>query len=350
MILPLNAIWTSRNVCQKTVVFNMDSDSFISWTVEEGFFNIIAINDITSSSLDVAYYDTIANAEAGTATGRLALGQSAVNTYLSTTGWASGQAIRIFNTLGATLQAGELVYKATPSIDAPCGLQLTPYMAGNGKIYDNVFDSDSGNIATLSPNVSLEFGALIYVNSITETQYIFDTRNSANQNGTALVIGVGGKISYLQVSSNLLNRNIFTTDLVAIPQAGYYFLQFTQVSTTTIRIWVNGVEFSVTQVESTGSVNNGSTILIGAIGSDPPVNRFFDGRMRKMQFLNTLQSDAIRAEAAQVGSYEVLTPDSQFLLDVDFNQTGTANLTTRASTPLVTFTASGGAAYTKFIP
>jgi uncharacterized protein len=62
----------------------------------------------------VAYYDTISNAEAGTATGRLALGISNINTYLTATGWASGQAIRIFNTLGATLQAGELVYKATP--------------------------------------------------------------------------------------------------------------------------------------------------------------------------------------------------------------------------------------------
>ncbi len=353
-VLALETVgWTIsivETICDKSRNFNTDSQDYIAWTVDNNFAEIISIDYITANALIPAYYDTIANAIAGTGTGLLAAGEATINAYLSNTAWTSGEALRIYNPLGDPLQTATINYKGTPISGVPCGLQLTPYIAGNAKIYDNVFDSDSGNIATLSPNVSLEFGALLYVNSITETQYIFDTRNSANQNGTALVIGVGGKISYLQVSSNLLNRNIFTTDLVAIPQAGYYFLQFTQVSTTTIRIWVNGVEFSVTQVESTGSVNNGSTILIGAIGSDPPVNRFFDGRMRKMQFLNTLQSDAIRAEAAQVGSYEVLTPDAQFLLDVDFNQTGTANLTTRPSTPLVTFTASGGAAYTKFIP
>jgi hypothetical protein len=79
-------------------------------------------------ALIVAYYDTIANAIAGTATGRLALGQSAVNTYLSTTGWASGEAIRIYNALGDPLQTATINYKATPLAGVPCGLQPAPYV------------------------------------------------------------------------------------------------------------------------------------------------------------------------------------------------------------------------------
>jgi hypothetical protein len=219
-------------------------------------------------------------------------------------------------------------------------------MSGNAKIYDGVFDYDTATIATLSPNNTLEFGCLFYTTKSTGIQYLYDTRDSLNRNGFTLLIN-NGVIGIIQNNNSTSNRNVFVTNNQAITGAGYYFIQFTQTGTTTVAIWVNGVEFAVLQTESTPTVSNGTAFNLGR--SPANIDRRFSGRIRKMQFLNTLQSDAVRAEAARVGSYEGLVPDAQFLLDVDFNQTS-GNLTTRSGTPVVAFTASGGEAYTKFIP
>ena len=362
MILPLSAIWTSRNICQKTVVFNMDSDSFISWTVEEGFFNIIAINDITSSNLDVAYYDSIANAEAGTATGRLALGQTAVNNYLSATGWASGQAIRIFNTLGATLQAGEIVYKATPSIDVPCGVQLTPYIAGNAKVYDGTFDYDTVNswtevnkgqawtiniqalIDSLASNITFLNQGLI---SVTFPPYI-------NNRGLAISVRTDGLIS-INMSNSNTNRIIVRFSAVEV---GYNSIFITydgsgSAAGFTARANGNDLTRAIVQNTLTGSILQSTlkTVIIGASPENNSFRNYVDGLIKKMQWLDTDYSGTqALLDAEQVGSFEGIVDDARFLLDPDFNQTGITDLTTRSGTPTYTITASGGAAYTKYVP
>lgn len=337
----------ATSICLKSRVLNTDDQDFIAFPADDNLLEIVSLDYIDANNLVIDYYDSLTNACVGTATGLLASGRSATNTYLLAQRWATGQSIRVYNTLGNTLQTATINYKAEPLNAVPCGLQDVPYAGGNAKVYDGANDYDTANITTISPNNDIEFGCLVYLNKTTGLNYLFDTRDNSQANGIACLVNEG-VLGVIQVHTFSSNRNVYVSTSTAFDGAGYYFVQFSQTGTTTVRMWVNGTEYSVNQSESTTVVSAGTTIKIGLSIFITPVS-YLDGIIRKMQFIDTLQSDAIRAQAAQAGSYESLVNDARFLLDVDFNKTGVANLTTRANTPVYIMMAIGGAEYVKFV-
>jgi hypothetical protein len=357
-------ITTINTVCLKNRVFNSDLQDFITWTVDDNFFEIVSIDYIDADSLIVAYYDTIANAIAGTATGRLALGQSAVNTYLSTTGWASGEAIRIYNALGDPLQTATINYKATPLAGVPCGLQPEPYVSGNAKIYDGVFDSDSiagwTEFNTTQPFTLL---GVIDIDSLAGNPRIFSTRRTAPTNkgfqhgfvadgrifAGFVANGTGPRILQVLSTGAVTSGSGLLAYAITFDGGGNLLGQFTikannsLVASTRTATLLGGD----TVVNGTATATIGNSNIVGF------ANRF-DGLIRKFQIVDTdySQTPALQAildEALQVGSFEGLVDDARFLFDVDFNKTS-GNLTTRSGTPLKVITANGGEAYTKFIP
>jgi uncharacterized protein len=353
-----------ETVCEKTRVFNTDSQDFAAWTVDSNFFEIIGITTITADSLIVAYYDNITNAIAGTATGRLALGQTAVNSYLSATGWSSGEAIRIYSGIGSINQSAELTYKATPLAGVPCGLQSAPYIAGNAKVYDGVFDSDSvaswTEFDTTQPFTIL--GALD-IDSL-KTCRIFSTRRLVSGNNKGFQHGfvadgrifagfVGNGIGTPRLLQIISNTGDIKTGLISyaitFDGGGNVLGAFTmKINNSVISANIDSnLLVGDTVTNGTGTAKIGDTNIVGN-------NSKFDGLIRKFQILDTdySQTPALQAildEALQVGSFEGLVDDARFLLDPDFNKTS-GNLTTRSGTPTYSITANGGEAYTKFIP
>lgn len=120
--------------------------------------------------------------------------------------------------------------------------------------------------------------------------------------------------------------------------------------------YINGRRSSLIGIINTlsGSIlNSKDELLIGCTrqadsitpGAQPLPNNTL---VRKLSLVKRVLTNAEIRKAFNYGTFEGFVANSDFLLDIDFNKTGTADLTTRAGTPLYTINATGTKSYTSF--
>ena len=155
-------------------------------------------------------------------------------------------------------------------------------------------------------------------------------------------------------STEISGNTISVTFAEAIPD-GQHVVMMRKTGTAwnanEIDMWVDGVQLTPQTVTTNGVAGNTETnqIVIGADQATSPTR--FLGRIRGAEIVNRPLSDTEMVQASQVASMEIVEPytGGNYILAPDFNQTS-GNIQTIAGTPLVIYTAIGGAAYSKYNP
>lgn len=118
-----------------------------------------------------------------------------------------------------------------------------------------------------------------------------------------------------------------------------------------MEVYINGKKTTKTGIVAsnlpTDVLNPQNGIEIGIFASQYVPQHHFNGKIRKIQLINRAMTNSEHRRAFNNGTLEGIVPDSDFLLDVDFDKTS-GPLTTRVGTPSATFTAFGGRGYAPF--
>jgi hypothetical protein len=232
----------------------------------------------------------------------------------------------------------------------------------NAKVYDGTTDQDNISAwAEFDRDQPFTFSSTVERDSTGTFDILFSTQNVLAPTGQGIYIGFrnSGQIQ-VNISNNSNPALGALNDIAIITNTTYPAGKYNVIvcydglsNDDSLTFFVNGLNEPYTLLRPntlTGTIINGQNT--GTIGRSPAItaSSYFDGLIRVMQILDTdysANTELIR-KAFLTGSFEGLVLDARFLLDVDFNQTGTNNLTTRAGTPSYTITATGGAAYTSF--
>jgi hypothetical protein len=126
-------------------------------------------------------------------------------------------------------------------------------------------------------------------------------------------------------------------------------------SASSAKIYING-KLAISNVIFNNLVASDSMIYLSSTGFDIGVNIsqnminpfFHNGQIRKVQLINRVATPAEVRKAFNLGTFEGIIPDANFLLDVDFNKTGTAAPTTRAGTPTYAISNFGATSYASY--
>ena len=116
------------------------------------------------------------------------------------------------------------------------------------------------------------------------------------------------------------------------------------------KAYVNG---KLSTLGSTQNNTQGGSMITGL--TNPQIQRDDNGvsfasatNIRKLQIINRVATAAEIREAFNLGTFEGVILDANFLLDIDFNKTGTNVPTTRASTPTYTISNFGTTSYASY--
>lgn len=229
----------------------------------------------------------------------------------------------------------------------------------NGKIYDGVVDSDVVTAwdeveRTQAWTLQIAFRLTSYSQA---AGILFEQGNSSTpgsgydgERGVIINIQRNGTILLNMANSNV---NRLRVQSVLRCKLGFNVIQITYNGNSLasgVNMYINGSLSTQTilnnNLTSTVLQPTVKTLYIGNRALAP--SRFFAGRIRVLQLVNNVITNAQLRDAYLMGSMEGIISNPNFLLDINFNGTGTANLTTRASTPTYTINANGGAAYTNF--
>ena len=225
------------------------------------------------------------------------------------------------------------------------------YLLGNAKVYDGSFDYDDGALwAQLDRTTAHSFNINLLITTISGGREIFMQGNITG--GRYSIRIAGGVLNILMQRTAAINELQFTTTITA----GYNSIIITYAGNGNVggfNVYVNGITMSKTTIANTltSSIISATTSFrIGARNNTPIT--FILGRIRQLEIINRVASPTEIALASITGSFQGAgtVSNAEYLLAVDFDKTGTANLTTRASTPTYTITAQGGAAYTQYLP
>jgi len=241
-------------------------------------------------------------------------------------------------------------------------------LSNNAKIYDGITDYDkatSGNYPTWDIDQAFTFfcvfrlddySALIGAQAILST--FWDSTGAANI-GTLVYIDTAGHIN-LSLASQNASQNFNYSGGTPITRYGYNQICITYNGTpnlaSSVEIYINGKIDEFATVTSSAFPVGGTILSSGQdfnVGMDNPTPAVsprwhFGGDMRIMEFADSVKSKADIREAFNTGSLASTTALSEYLLAIDFNKTGSNNLTEVTGTPNFAPTASGGAAYTNF--
>jgi hypothetical protein len=235
------------------------------------------------------------------------------------------------------------------------------YRAGNAKLYDGTFDKDivaNVNNNVIDPTGNTPFSILMTLNYAGNTnagvfnigfsdftsQYFAVTLNSPSapaglqlwwRNGSGLLL-----LASLWPNTALTGINTFI-----ITYSGGRNL-------AGCNGYKNGGLGSKTASFDTFQGMASYSAPNAAIGSQFLDGSFaLQGTIRQLEIINRVATPAEIALASTEGSFRGANIAlSDFTLAVDFNKTGTVDLTTIGGTPTYTITAVGGAVYTQFLP
>lgn len=227
-------------------------------------------------------------------------------------------------------------------------------LANNAKLYNG---SSYDTVASwLQIERTQPFSFLcVYKKPSTSGNYrLIDSRGSISptENDIGMYIGDFGGIIYLglrrvQSSNDLQAGSAITTKL------GYNIIIVTYAgdsNANNCNFYINGRKSALIGIINTltsSIINLENRLIIGAArsGFQPLPNNTL---VRKISLVKRVLNNAEIRKAFNYGTFEGFVANSDFLLDVDFDKTGTADLTTRASTPLYTINATGTKSYTSF--
>ncbi len=225
------------------------------------------------------------------------------------------------------------------------------YLQGNAKIYDGAFDLD--NIVAFNPiertqaisiNCNLKLTAGIATNRIIIDQ-VFGGRLSVWVDSLR-------RVQFLWANS-LVNRIAGFTSGFSLPEnvATSVILTYTGGSNANnVAIYVNNDSKAISILNNALTANIVTAAGGARIGARVATSEYMNGLIRQLEIINRVATPAEIAAASITGSFQGAgVSNADYLLAVEFNQTGTANLTTRPSTPTYNITAVGGAAYTQYL-
>lgn len=237
------------------------------------------------------------------------------------------------------------------------------YLTGNAKIYDGSFDCDTisswaqlNRTSIFSFNIALNSIPISIISSGTFS--IFSQgRGTTTQHFTIRFVRANVNdyrinISMQNSGTNRINKNFIVSSF----GRDVYNITYDGSSTAAgLKLYKNGTEIIGTVVADNLTLSIISTDTNGLIGAfrGATSNTFFmNGFIRQLEIINRVATPAEIASASATGSFQGAgtVSNAEYLLAVDFDKTGAANLTTRASTPTYTITALGGAAYTQYLP
>jgi len=234
------------------------------------------------------------------------------------------------------------------------GAQGENYLAGNAKIYDGSFDYDIiSSFSQLDRTDAFSIMFDLNLSIISGFRAIF-VQGASN--------GVGGGMFALLNGTQLL----FRLERVAGSSLQVVYNSFANIGRQNIAVTYDGTSTAAgvkvykdgVFVAQSSSSNSLSGSIINAtypqitIGSGFPVSSFLGAKLKIFEIINRVATAGEVLLAAQTGSFRganIPFSSGLYRLAVNTNQTGTANLTTFASTPTYTITAFGGAAYTPYL-
>ena len=231
------------------------------------------------------------------------------------------------------------------------------YRSGNAKIYDGSFDYDEGAVwSRLNTNTpfSMLFDFVPQVGFASGLLWSQDNMIATSRaiyvqilggGAVRFTISNGGSGSWLIIDTistialNAVTNIIITYDAGLIAAGAKIYFNGILQSTNVVGNTLSGTIAQASTTFSIGELNG-----LGFSGSK------FTGKIRQLEILNRVASTGEISSAGSSGSFQAASvPLSDYLLAVEFNKTGTANLTTRTGTPTYAITAFGGAAYTPYL-
>jgi len=229
------------------------------------------------------------------------------------------------------------------------------FLGGNGKIYDGSFDYDLiGSFP--SPERTQPFTIFMAIKKNVENiNLALFTTFVAPSKGIEILILPTNQLRFIIQPFSGANRILVSSAVNSFLSNGYYTIALSYArdsNANNIILYINGIAavLTVTNNALVDSVANVGSAQIGGRTVASPLLPF-NGLMRQLEMINRVATPAEILAASNAGSFQAAgITNAEYLLAVDFNKTGTANLMTRSSTPSYTITAVGGAAYTQYLP
>jgi len=273
--------------------------------------------------------------------------------------WVLGtkKALRFYSADNVGINNRSLVaYKAAPTAERSCGTStfVGNFLGGNAKIYDSVrYDQfPVGNILERTNPFTFICPLNIAV-----------TTTNANLLTLGKVLDATSRSIRLQIANNKLRLHLNGTGRLVVNSTldmnsvGQKVLGITYTGSGTfagVKMYLDGVPIAITLQESTltgtlfpyasGVAEIGARQLIA--------NNFLNGKIKQMELLNVVLSDAEMLLAGTQGSARAAGyphNGGNYLIAPDFDKTDGNPLTTYASTPSYTITPIGATNYTPFI-
>jgi len=226
------------------------------------------------------------------------------------------------------------------------------FLGGNAKIYDGSFDYD---IATawaqmertqaFSVNIHLKLNA-----SAATAQILFEQGASAFDRGIMLYFNGSNQLR-IEMQNTGGNRLVCVFPFLGTGYASIILTYDGSSLASGINAYRDGVLLAKTVLQNNLTNTIISTNLDLSIGARQFGSRLYlNALIRRLEIINRVANSTEIAAAVSTGSFQGAgIALANYLLSIEFNKTGTANLTTIAGTPTYTITAFGGAAYTPYL-
>jgi len=233
------------------------------------------------------------------------------------------------------------------------GNSLPSYLIGNAKVYDGSFDYDTA-LAWLQSERTQAFSYNIH--AYITSAGIICMEGLLNDAGTSIRGVVIRLLSIGQLQISIANSNLNSIAIrINADFTGYKSIVITyngNSNASGVECYVDGVAQTkavITNALSATIISPTTQFIISGRNSGQTK---ITGKIRQIEKINRVATANEIALASLSGSFQGTgtVSNAEYLLAVDFDKTGTANLTTRASTPTYTITAQGGAAYTQYLP
>ncbi len=208
----------------------------------------------------------------------------------------------------------------------------------NGKVYDGTNDKDLINGFSLNTTQATTFFFVYFKTDYALTsgalqRLYYQRGNTLDRDGLAIFdqSGATGQIVFSWTGSGSTNGNtnksvrVISIDKLKI---GFNILQITYDGSLTmsgVQIYINGKLSGKTNIgdDALTSYTNSYPAYIGGYAT---ADGYLKGRIRKFQIINRVLTAKEIRQTFLSGSCDTIIANADFLLDVDFNQTGTNEL------------------------
>ncbi len=204
---------------------------------------------------------------------------------------------------------------------------------GNGKLYDGTTDYDSFtkfNTSIFSTESAWTLQWCFYIDSTTQLFLNCFSVDVTTLNILQIDVARTGLLYYPRIvyQSTAGNNNINTSTTPC--KLGYNIITYSysgaRNSSSSYKIYINGRLATLTYLQegTLASMQPDNTKIV--IGGRPVNGRYFKGRIRHLQAVSRLLTATEIRQSFLKGTMDGVVSDDDFLLDVDFNQTGTNEL------------------------